>query len=304
MRSKPLILITNDDGYLSPGLAAAAEAAADLGDLLIAAPLVQQTGMGRARPRTPTAGIIAVAEVKVHGRAVPAYAVDGSPALAVMHALLELTDRKPDLCISGVNYGENIGSSLMTSGTVGAALEAAANDIPAIAVSLQTLPATHHSADYPAQDWAAARYFAGQVARRVLASGLPKDVAVLNVNVPEGATPSTVVRQTTQSRQQYYVYRRPGSRDFASRLRLELDVEVDPATLEPDSDIYALTRDKCVSVTPLRWSMTSGADVSELCRWLSWPPPNQRRVGADRSGATRKAGESTSPAASTSSDIS
>lgn len=275
MGSKPLILITNDDGYLSPGLAAAAEAAASLGDLLIAAPLEQQTGMSRARPKGSTAGIIAAAELLVGGRVVTAHAVAGSPALAVAHAVLELTDRKPDLCISGINYGENVGVSLSGSGTIGATLEAAAHGIPAIAVSLQADPAMHHSADYQSLDWAAAGYFTSQLARRVLAAGLPADVAVLNINVPEGASESTTVRQTIQSRQQYYVYARPGPRDFSRNLLLEAEIEVDPTTLEPGSDIKALALDKCVSVTPLRWSMASDADISDLL--LAGPVP-----GADR----------------------
>ena len=96
---KPLILITNDDGIHSPGLAAAACAAADLADILIVAPHTQQTGMARAFPRTEDAGIIEEEWIQINGQEVRGYGVHGSPALAVAHGVLELAERKPDLCI-------------------------------------------------------------------------------------------------------------------------------------------------------------------------------------------------------------
>jgi 5'-nucleotidase len=128
----PLILVTNDDGILSPGLRAAAEAVAGLGELLLAAPATQQTSMSRAFSHDTDAGVIERVEMRVGGRAVPAYAVSGSPALTVTHAVLELAERPVGLCVSGVNYGENIGGSIGVSGTVGAALEAANHGIPGI----------------------------------------------------------------------------------------------------------------------------------------------------------------------------
>lgn len=123
---KPLILITNDDAIRSPGLAAAAEAVEDLAELLIAALHIQQTGMERLFPRHPDNGIIDEKILKINGHDVKGYAVHGTPALAVAHGVLELTDKKSDLCISGINYGENMRSGLTCSGTLGAHLRRSA----------------------------------------------------------------------------------------------------------------------------------------------------------------------------------
>ena len=133
MSERPLILVTNDDGLLSPGLHAAAEAVADLGELLLVAPATQQTAMSRAFFGGPDAGMIERVDPHIGGCPVPGYAITGSPVMAVTHAVLELADRPIALCVSGVNYGENIGGTIGVSGTIGAALEADAHGIPAVA---------------------------------------------------------------------------------------------------------------------------------------------------------------------------
>src|SRR6476659_5586826 len=195
---RPLILVTNDDGLHSPGLLAAAESVSDLGDLLIAAPATQQTSMSRAFVTGDDIGAIARHDLRVAGRTVAAYAVVGSPVVAVTHALLELADRTPDLCLSGINYGENIGGALGVSGTVSAALEAEAHGIPGIAASVQVDISSWGT--FGDVDWTATRFFTRLLAGQVLADGLPDDVAVLNLNVPDSATPSTELRRTVQSR--------------------------------------------------------------------------------------------------------
>ena len=134
---KPLIIVTNDDGVYSPGLCAAAEAVQDLGDLLVVAPRFQQTSMGRSFPKSKDVGIIEKIKIMLNGCEIEAYGVHGSPAHAVSHGILELAYRKPDLCISGINYGENLGLSISCSGTIGAAFEADSYDIPSIAISRQ-----------------------------------------------------------------------------------------------------------------------------------------------------------------------
>src|SRR5260370_36224545 len=113
-----LILLTNDDGIHSPGLKAAAEAFEPFGDLLMVAPRYRQTAMSRALPVSPDMGIIETFTIEINGKPHSVYGVHGSPAQAVKHALLEIAPRKPDLCVSGINYGENIGSSITTSGTI------------------------------------------------------------------------------------------------------------------------------------------------------------------------------------------
>ena len=261
---RPLILVTNDDGLESPGLHAAAEAVADLGDLLIAAPASQQTSMSRAFVTGDGVGAITRHELQVAGRSVAAYSIVGSPVVAVTHALLELADRLPDLCLSGINYGENVGGALGVSGTVAAALEAEAHGIPGVAASMQVdISQWRHFADI---DWTAAGFFTRLLAQQVLTDGLPDDVAVLNLNVPRGATASTELRRTVQSRQPYYVHSLPaGTRVLTDPLRLRIAASVDTDQLEADSDIRAVICDGVASVTPLSWSMTARTD---------WRPPS------------------------------
>jgi 5'-nucleotidase len=261
----PLILVTNDDGVSSPGLRAAAEAVAGLGDLLLVAPATQQTSMSRAFTHDVGAGVIEQLEVLVGGRAVTAWAVSGSPALTVTHAVLELAERPVGLCVSGVNYGENIGGSIGVSGTVGAALEAANHGIPGIAVSVTVQVGQWRT--FGAIDWTAATYFTRLLAAQVLAEGLPDGVSVLNLNVPQSATADTELRKTVQSRQPYYVRRRPNpARPFGQPYRFPVDKVVDWDTLEPGTDIHAVVRDQVASVTPLTWRMTADTD---------WKPPRQ-----------------------------
>jgi 5'-nucleotidase len=142
MADRPLILITNDDGIESPGLRAAAQAVADLGDLIILAPSTQQSGAGRSY-LTKADRTIYATKISLNGHYHIAYKANVSPAQAVALSVMELIERPIDLCISGINYGENVGSRITCSGTVGAAIEAACFGIPALAVSLETPPEYH-----------------------------------------------------------------------------------------------------------------------------------------------------------------
>jgi len=255
---RPLILITNDDGVLSPGLHAAAEAVIDLGDVLIVAPATGQTSMSRAFASGPDVGTVIPVELEIAGRDVIAYGVKGSPALAVTHAMLELADRTPALCISGVNHGENVGGGLGISGTIGAAMHAFSYDIPSLAVSLQVDIEDWHSA--VDRDWTAVRHFTRLLAVKILAEGLPDPVAVINLNVPSHATDRTEIRLTTQSRINYYVHVHPGERDLGTPVTLRPAVNKVDGGIEVGSDVHAITIDGVVSVTPLTWSMAAVTD--------------------------------------------
>ncbi len=265
---KNLILVTNDDGIDSPGLRAAAEAVIELGDVICVAPQTQQTSMSRAFPKDPRNGIISAQSFRIGDALVPAYGVHGSPALAVSHAVLELCDRKPALCISGINYGENLGLSVFTSGTIGAAFEADSYDIPAIAVSREAPISQHHSSEFSAMDWAASKHFISKFASELLAMRLPPYFAVLNINLPHDATPSTPFEVTRQSRQNHFVLARPSKRIFAEPYRLRVEVKTDTATLEEDSDIACFCHRHHVSVTPLTWNLS--------CQ-LDWPDSTLKR---------------------------
>lgn len=262
---RPLILLTNDDGIQSPGLRAAAEALMDLGELWIAAPATQQTAAGRSFRGRREATFEPV-PFEVGGRRLSAHACAASPASVVRHALAVLCgNRRPDLVVSGINYGENVGSSITASGTVGAAYEAASVGIKALAVSKATHPdafLTHGE-----EDWTAAAHFVRHFASRLLAMELPPDVDVLKLDVPDDATPETPWRVTRQSRLPYFV-RRLGRMDPQTPLgEGSIVVEVDETRLEADSDIHAL-RQGWVSVTPLSLDATSRTDFTALAQRL------------------------------------
>jgi 5'-nucleotidase len=270
-QSRPLILLTNDDGIHSPGLLAVAEAVCDLGELLMIAPATQQTGMGRGSPPM-TERQIRREEVTVGCQSMPAYALTGSPAQAVLYGVLALAPhlcgRKPDLVISGINYGENLGTCVTASGTVGAALQAAELGVPGLAVSLETDKAfhLHHGQD---MNWSAAAAIARHFAQIMLEEQLPFDVDVLKIDVPADAKPETPWRITRQSRQSYY-------RDYApaeftpegSLAPLDYGVHVQWDTLQPESDIYAFAVDRVISVTPLSHDMTSRVGLTDLEKLL------------------------------------
>jgi len=153
----PQILLTNDDGIGSPGLWAAAAALSELGFVHVVAPRDQFSGGGRSLPSNSD-GIIARREMVVNGKTWTVYSVGGSPAQAVLHGILEILPARPDLVVSGINYGENVGIGITISGTVGAAMESASIGIPSMAVSLETDRA-HHLSYSTEVDFSAAAYF-------------------------------------------------------------------------------------------------------------------------------------------------
>lgn len=266
MSDKPIILFTNDDGIQSPGLWAAAEAFADLGELLIVAPREQQSGMGRSLP-IASLGRIYQEKRTIHGTEVTVYAVDGTPAQAVQHGVLELAPRLPSLVVSGINYGDNTGNGTTISGTIGAALEAASLDIPAIAMSQQT-PKDLHLSYAPDVDFSAAAYFARKFGEWMLSNRRPDDVDALKIDVPQTATYQTQWRVTRVSRRRVYWPTRPERISLNDIGRLGYELKSDPRQAEPDSDVYAIMVDKVVSVTPISLDMTSRTDMFRLQQML------------------------------------
>ncbi len=265
MNRRPNILLTNDDGIRSPGLWAAASTLSRLGFVTVAAPRDQSSGMGRSLPNTSD-GIIREEQVQVNGQAWTAYAVGGSPAQAVLHAVLEIMPEKPDLVVSGINYGENVGLGVTVSGTVGAALEGASLGIPSMAISLETHPQYHLSYSED-MDFGPAAHFAEYFARLLL-EGKRKEVDVLKVEVPSDATPETPWEMTRLSRQRYYQPVKPerASWDQPATVGYREAGRLDD---EPhDTDVYALRRKRRVAVTPLSLDLTSRVDLGEFEKQL------------------------------------
>lgn len=264
---RPLILFTNDDGIDSPGLWAAVHAYEDVGDRLVVAPRQQQSGTGRSLPITSEGRIYEMNGANKGDWL--AYAVDGTPAQAVQHGVLELADRLPSLVISGINYGDNTGNGVTVSGTVGAAIEAASLSIPAIAISQQT-PHDLHLTYSDDVDFSAAAHYALMFGKWLMANeSRPDDVDLLKIDVPWGATPETPWRVTRLSRRRVYWPTRPERLGLNEIGRLGYRLEVDPSEAEPDSDVYILMHEHLVSVSPMSLDMTSRTDLYRLQQLLT-----------------------------------
>lgn len=165
--ARPLILVTNDDGIRAPGLRLLVDALAPLGDVEVYAPESQQSAVGHS--------VSLHKPLRVNPLEPGWHMVDGTPTDCVMLAVRSLLGRRPDIVVSGVNPGANLGDDVTYSGTVAGAFEGMLLGLPAIAVS----DVSYH----PVHLGTAARVGA-QIAAHVLTHGLPEDT-VLNVNVPD-----------------------------------------------------------------------------------------------------------------------
>jgi 5'-nucleotidase len=245
-QERPLILLTNDDGIGSPGLWELARAVRELGDLLIVAPETQQSAVGRGLGGNgQVAAHTPPPDVSVAG----CYGVKGTPAATVRRAIMTLATRPVSLAISGINYGENVGTGVTVSGTVGAAIEAASLRIPSLAVSVETA-IDHHFSHSEDVDFCWAALIAHKAASLVLHDGLPPGVDVIKIDVPADATSETPWRLTRLTRQRYFesvvVKDANGAKALDGYAR-----EIDWELLEPDSDAHALLVDRVVSICPL-----------------------------------------------------
>ena len=264
------ILLTNDDGIESPGLHAAVTAAIQTGNVTVVAPSHQQTATGRGLTGNREASLTRV-DYRVNGVDIPAYHCDCSPALVVKHCLATLfSHKKPDLLISGINYGENLGTNITSSGTVGAALEAASFGIPAIAISKQTDIGSHQK--YTVQDWQVSSHFLKYFSNLLLTRKMPHDVSVLKIDVPQDATTSTRWKITKLANSTYYskVIENPSIRSRICDAKTEININRE--SLVPETDIFAFSVEKVITITPLSVDLTSRASFSELQKILGGKP--------------------------------
>jgi 5'-nucleotidase len=257
------ILLTNDDGIDAPGLKTLERAMAEIGEVYVVAPLSEQSGTSR--------GITLRRPLRFRESGNNRHAVDGTPADSVMMALCLLLDFHPDLVVSGINNGPNLGENVFYSGTVAGAAEAAKHGIPAIAVSVT---------ERENLDFRAAAEFTAHLGRMVAAEGLPKGVA-LNVNVPhprfEGVE---ITRQCEKISRNVMIE----GRDPRGRPYYWIDEEVPLDTAESGTD-YAAIREGKVSITPLRFDNTAEDLLERLQQWcsaLSAIAPAPAGPGSDR----------------------
>lgn len=239
----PLILVTNDDGYRSEGIAALAEALRRLGETTIVAPIEEASAIGHALTlRRP---------LRLEPIADHIYAVDGTPTDCVNIAITQVFKRLPDLIVSGINKGWNLGDDVTYSGTVAGALEGALLGIPSVAVSLRQTRGQY--------DFSHAAQAAAAVAEAMLARPLPART-FLNINVPKG--PPKGFRVTVQAKRNH-VTSVAERQDPKGRSYFWIEEGQDEWHPHDRSD-YQAVRDGYVSVTPLHPDLTAHAALTMI----------------------------------------
>ena len=251
--ARPLIVITNDDGVASPALLPLRDALASLGDVRIVAP--DKNRSGAARSITMHAPLW-VEEVELPDGSV-ALSTDGTPVDCVRMAALGLLDRVPDLIVSGVNLGENLGDDITYSGTVAAALEGIMLDIPAIALSAQGY--------HPGYDLSVPARFARLLLETVLRRGFPAKT-LLNINCPDRPWGGLAGARLTILGRRIYGDKVQHQETQGKRRRYDIYNDDLSYRKEPGTDFEAVAAGY-ISITPLHFDLMSHEALDQLRCW-------------------------------------
>jgi 5'-nucleotidase len=263
-----IILLTNDDGIYAPGLAAMERQLRKLGDVYVVAPATEQSGVGHSITYlTP----LIVKEVYVRNQRW-GWAVEGSPADCVKLGISQFCPQRPDLVVSGINYGLNAGINVLYSGTVAAAIEGAFFGVTSVAVSMQFHP-------QPEFDKAAA--LARSVIQRILSQ---KGAApqLYNMNIPTAAckgTPQVAVvpMDVAQYGERFEKRVDPFGRDYYWATG-----EPPPRPAGHDTDLSAVAKGQ-VTLTPLDYNMTRHEVLAQMARWkFDIPAVEEEEPAEDR----------------------
>ncbi|MEA1875649.1 MAG: 5'/3'-nucleotidase SurE [Bacteroidota bacterium] len=253
-REKPLILVTNDDGYKAPGIRHLVEVARKFGEVLLVGPMKGQSGMSHAVTLHEPIRLKKISEEP----GLRVFACSGTPADCVKIALNQILDVKPDLLLSGINHGSNASVSLFYSGTVAAAVEGCMNSIPSIAFSVD-----NHSID---ADFRLAVHYIGPVIRAALKNGMP-DITCLNINFPdvpkEECKGIRVCRQTKGVWKEEFEHRvDPQGRDYYWLTGFFSNEE----PKETDTDEY-LMQQKYAAIVPIKVDVTDYEAIKAIGEW-------------------------------------
>lgn len=249
---KPLILITNDDGFRAKGIEALIDSVKGLGEIIVVAPDGPRSGMSSAI----TSLVPLRAHLEKEDTDFKLYSCSGTPVDCVKLGINELTDRRPDIVLSGVNHGSNAAVAVLYSGTMGAALEGAVFKIPAIGFSL--LDHDHNA------DFSFSKKYIRSLTEKVLNEGLPTGTC-LNVNIPKGAEINgiRICRQTSGQWTAEFMTSKDGSQKQIYWLTgaFENDEPLDEMT-----DEWALANG-FVSVVPVKVDMTDHGYIESIKSW-------------------------------------
>jgi 5'-nucleotidase len=247
------ILITNDDGVMSPGLLALKQALEAIAEVTVFAPDRNWSAAGHSKTMHKP---LRIGETTLADGS-KAYTTNGAPSDCVGLALLGAIPQRPDLVVSGINQGGNVGHDITYSGTVAGAMEAVVAGIPAIAVSLDARAWS---------DYRAVTDVVTDLARKVLAEGLPANT-FLNVNAP--ACPSDEVKGVQITRLGQRVYRDVliEREDPKGQPYYWIGGEPPGGVVEDGTD-YGAIASGYISVTPLSMDMTNYRFIEQLVQWI------------------------------------
>ncbi|GAA3619837.1 5'/3'-nucleotidase SurE [Flavivirga jejuensis] len=254
MTEKPLILVTNDDGINAPGIRILIAIMNRIGKVVVVAPDSPQSGMGHAITLDST---LYAERVYMDDGPQIEYSCSGTPADCIKLAVRELLDRKPDLCVSGINHGSNSSINVIYSGTMSAAIEAGIEGIPAIGFSL--LDYTWNA------NFEASKDYVKTITEQVLNNSLPNGI-VLNVNIPNIRKDTIkgikICRQAKANWVEEFDKRKnPQGKDYywLSGKFVNLDGG-------EDTDEWALEQGY-VSVVPIQFDLTAHQYIKNLNTW-------------------------------------
>jgi 5'-nucleotidase len=254
------VLLTNDDGISATGLNVMRQALLEVPGVELAVIAPDSNRSATARSIT-TRQPLWVEEVEF-GDGTSGYATDGTPVDCVRFAALGLIDSEPELIVSGINHGSNLGDDITYSGTVAAALEGIVLGIPAIAVSQQ---ADHGEMDFRAgsawsrEDFAEAAAFVARMVEQLETVPMP-DGTLLNVNCPVGDLKGA---RAARLGKRIYNDRMELTEEEGGRRRYRIYGEL-PGYQHEDGTDFAAIAGGCISVTPLHFDLTDQAGVDEL----------------------------------------
>ncbi|WP_185853464.1 5'/3'-nucleotidase SurE [Blattabacterium cuenoti] len=174
MNKKPIILVTNDDGIIAPGIRALVHAMNPLGDVYVVAPNKPQSGVGHAITMNT---VLYCDSVKIDNGNQKEWECSGTPVDCVKLAINKILPRKPDICVSGINHGSNSSINIMYSGTVSAVIEASIEGIPSVGFSLLDF-------DWNA-DFEPSKKYVYRIVKKILYNPIPEKIISLNVNIPK-----------------------------------------------------------------------------------------------------------------------
>ena len=243
------ILVTNDDGIYAPGITALADALTDLGTVAVVAPDRERSAIGHALTLHHPLRAIKLSP--------NSFSVDGTPTDCVNLGIHSLLDFKPDLVISGINRGGNLGDDVTYSGTVSAAMEATLMGIPAFSVSLVTAG--------EGENYQAAASFAVKLARIVSAEGLPNDT-FLNVNIPDLPAHKLLPPRITSQGKRLYEGMIIDKVDPRGRNYYWIG-SVDLNFIDIEGSDYAAVSRGHISITPLHLDLTNYKSFAVLNKW-------------------------------------